>query len=89
MRRGLTTGIGGVEFHWISKGDADQIVSVVVGSAVRVGDSLWVCDLRWKGYGLSLTQAFGADPLGATENALILIRAVIADDDVDWGRTLA
>jgi hypothetical protein len=38
---------------------------------------LWVCNIEWSGLDLPGKCGFGADPLGAAENTLTIVRSVL------------
>ena len=48
------------------------------------GLNLWACAIEWSGLDLPGKQGFGADPLGARENTLTIVRSVLEMATDQW-----
>lgn len=53
-------------------------VRLAIGDPVLVDrQNLWACAIEWSGLDLPGKQGFGADPLGALENTLTIVRGIL------------
>jgi len=60
-------------------------VQLRIGSPKLIdGQNLWACGIEWYGLELPGRCGFGADPLGAIENTLIIVRAIIEMMGDEW-----
>lgn len=47
-------------------------------------ENMWGCPIVWTGLNLAGNHGFGADPLGAIENTITIVRAILEMESRDW-----